>query len=143
MWQRILRVLRTSRYLKPSQLYWFIRRRVIKTRTKIPFVPENILSRDWLWPSDKATVNEDWAIAAVEFHFLNITRQYPLAALDWAPHDVNRLWRYNLHYFDYLLDASRTVAEKNYLISDWIIKNPLGSEPAWEPYTASLRIVNW
>jgi uncharacterized heparinase superfamily protein len=142
MLQRILRVLRTSRYLKLSQLYWFIRRRIIKTQTTVQSLPDNILRRDWVW-SLESTANDKQAIAAVEFCFLNVSRSYPLAAIDWAPQDVNRLWRYNLHYFDFLLDSRRTISEKNYLINDWIHKNPLGSEPAWEPYTASLRIVNW
>jgi uncharacterized heparinase superfamily protein len=29
------------------------------------------------------------------------------------------------------------------LLDSWIKANPQGTEPAWEPYTASLRIVNW
>jgi len=141
--QRILRVLRTSRYLKPSQLYWFVRRRIIKTQAKMPCMPQTVMCRDWAWPFAEELATDSQAIAAVNFSFLNVSRSYPLAAIQWSPQDVNRLWRYNLHYFDYLLEPERSVGEKNYLISDWIVKNSLGSEPAWEPYTASLRIVNW
>ncbi|MBI3560673.1 MAG: alginate lyase family protein [Gammaproteobacteria bacterium] len=54
-----------------------------------------------------------------------------------------RLWRYNLHYFDYLQEAGHRKAELPQLINHWIEHNPLGTENAWEPYTASLRIVNW
>ena len=32
---------------------------------------------------------------------------------------------------------------KVHLISDWIVKNPPGTGDAWEPYTLSLRMVNW
>ena len=37
----------------------------------------------------------------------------------------------------------RPLAEKSALIDDWIENNPLGASDAWEPYTVSLRIVNW
>lgn len=54
-----------------------------------------------------------------------------------------KLWRYNLHYFDYLHDPQRSLESKCFLITDWIGHNPTGTEDAWEPYTVSLRIVNW
>ncbi|BFU91064.1 MAG: hypothetical protein NTAFB01_22510 [Nitrospira sp.] len=54
-----------------------------------------------------------------------------------------KLWRYNLHYFDYLHDPQRSLENKCFLITDWIQHNPAGTEDAWEPYTVSLRIVNW
>ncbi|MDC8447894.1 MAG: heparinase II/III family protein [Nitrospira sp.] len=54
-----------------------------------------------------------------------------------------KLWRYNLHYFDYLHDPQRSFENKCFLITDWIQHNPPGTEDAWEPYTVSLRIVNW
>ena len=54
-----------------------------------------------------------------------------------------KLWRYNLHYFDFLLDDARSLTRKGKLVSDWIIGNPIGKGDGWEPYTVSLRIVNW
>lgn len=54
-----------------------------------------------------------------------------------------KLWRYNLHYFDYLFDDFRSLRQKILLISDWVQRNPVGRGDGWEPYTASLRIVNW
>ena len=41
--------------------------------------------------------------------------------IDWNPSDTSRLWRYNLHYFDYLhpgnpLDPATGVG----LIKDWV-----------------------
>ena len=78
-----------------------------------------------------------------EFTFLNRTLSFQRDAMDWRPSETLRLWRYNLHYFDFLRDPSRPLPQKIGLIDDWIIHNPQGSEPAWEPYTVSLRIVNW
>ena len=63
--------------------------------------------------------------------------------MDWHPNDVSRLWRYNLHYFDYLREDGRKRNEKIFLIRDWVTKNPQGSQPGWEPFTAGLRIINW
>lgn len=77
------------------------------------------------------------------FCFLNRERTFPAAGIDWASKDMPKLWRYNLHYFDYLRDADRAHEVKVHLISDWIAKNPPGTGDGWEPYTVSLRIVNW
>jgi uncharacterized heparinase superfamily protein len=77
------------------------------------------------------------------FIFLSKLKEFPNGQIDWVSRDMPKLWRYNLHYFDYLQDAHRSMRNKYYLISDWIEHNPPGTEDAWEPYTASLRIVNW
>jgi uncharacterized heparinase superfamily protein len=74
---------------------------------------------------------------------LNQEKAFPDGGIDWASNDMPKLWRYNLHYFDYLQDTHRSAENKYHLISDWIEHNPPGTEDAWEPYTASLRIVNW
>ena len=63
--------------------------------------------------------------------------------MDWISDEMPKLWRYNLHYFDYLLEPARSNTQKEHLISDWISNNPVGRGDAWEPYTTSLRIVNW
>ncbi|MBS3965502.1 MAG: alginate lyase family protein [Methylomonas sp.] len=96
--------------------------------------------RDWRWV---LSAESDRIAEGVSFRFLNVEKQFAIGNIDWAPGDVSRLWRYNLHYFDYLLDSDRCLSEKQWLVLDWIKNNPVGSEPAWEPYTASLRIVNW
>lgn len=54
-----------------------------------------------------------------------------------------KLWRYNLHYFDYLQDHSRPLEHRKQLVTDWVQHVRPGMEDAWEPYTVSLRIVNW
>jgi uncharacterized heparinase superfamily protein len=78
-----------------------------------------------------------------EFRFLNVSKTFDRGKVDWASTDMTRLWRYNLHYFDYILDAGRSVANISDLISDWIESNPMGRGEGWEPYTVSLRMVNW
>lgn len=81
--------------------------------------------------------------ASCELEFLNVRRGFSLGAMEWHPEDVSRLWRYNLHYFDYLLDDAVAVRCRDLLIDDWIAANPAGTAAAWEAYPTSLRIVNW
>jgi len=78
-----------------------------------------------------------------DFYFLNQKKSFPKEEIDWVCEDMPRLWRYNLHYFDYILDQNRSTDSIKSLISAWIEQNPVGTITAWEPYTISLRIVNW
>ncbi|MHB8533835.1 MAG: heparinase II/III family protein [Sulfuricaulis sp.] len=78
-----------------------------------------------------------------EFHFLNQSRTFQDGNIDWACACMSKLWRYNLHYFDYVIDPGRSAESVGKLISSWIKHNPPRTEDAWEPYTVSLRIVNW
>jgi uncharacterized heparinase superfamily protein len=63
--------------------------------------------------------------------------------MDWHPQDVPRLWRYNLHYFDFLIVEILPTERLDRLIDDWILTNPTGTPDGWEAYPTSLRIVNW
>src|SRR5208283_1805791 len=63
--------------------------------------------------------------------------------VDWRSIDKPKLWRYNLHYFDYLLDEGRSKENRFRLIDHWIECNPPGTPDAWEPFPVSLRVVNW
>ena len=58
--------------------------------------------------------------------------------------DVPLLWRYNLHYFDYLQQDGLRWETGQRLIENWIVRNPVAAGAVgWQPYTLSLRIVNW
>ena len=77
------------------------------------------------------------------FTFLNLTAK----PKGWNDPALDMLWRYNLHYFDYLLMpqllSATNVRSPQDLIEQWIAENPRGSVPGWDPYPTSLRIVNW
>jgi uncharacterized heparinase superfamily protein len=77
------------------------------------------------------------------FTFLNLRKDFPTCSIDWRSPEMPKLWRYNLHYFDYLHGLEQPVMEGLRLIDDWIANNPAGVEDAWEPFPVSLRIVNW
>ncbi len=63
--------------------------------------------------------------------------------MDWRSQEMPKLWRYNLHYFDYLQDRGRSLEHRKQLVTDWTQHTQPGMEDAWEPYTVSLRMVNW
>jgi uncharacterized heparinase superfamily protein len=78
------------------------------------------------------------------FKFLNIEREIQTPS-DWNNPEWEKLWLYNLHYFDDLRAEgweSRVGWHKE-LIERWIKENPPFSGNAWEPYTISRRLVNW
>jgi len=138
-WQRTFR---TVRHLKPRQAWHFFLRRGIGARPVKPYIGEVTCRKVVVHPVLQLA-HADGRASNYVFNFLNRTLVFPCNAMNWSPPDVQRLWRYNLHYFDFLRDSTRPLQQKKALIDDWISKNPQGSEPAWEPYTASLRIVNW
>ena len=65
-------------------------------------------------------------------------------SIDWAVLGKPLLWRFHLHYFDWLPKLAREQPELALDQADsWADSNPAGLQPAWHPYPTSLRIVNW
>jgi uncharacterized heparinase superfamily protein len=128
-------------YLRPSQILYFLQRRILprfqliaqidnaRRRVGISMVPGI---------SASSSTEDD-----SHFSFLGRSKRFEQGGVDWICRDMPKLWRYNLHYFDYLHKPRRSFRNKCFLITDWIQHNPPGTEDAWEPYTVSLRIVNW
>jgi len=132
--------LRTIRYLKPSQLHYYLIRRGLPTRS-IQF-SENIITRSnskLVAPIQASGVY----VSDYAFEFLNVTAELGVPEINWQPDNMSRLWQYNLHYFDYLREPERSRENKKSLVDSWIKLNQQGSQPGWEPFTVSLRIVNW
>lgn len=63
----------------------------------------------------------------------------------WNDSKRDKLWLYNLHYFDDLAaeDSELRAAWHRDLITRWIVENPPPRGAGWDPYPTSLRIVNW
>lgn len=78
------------------------------------------------------------------FTFLNKTLQFPVAT-DWQQIANDKLWLYNLHYFDFLNSQDNKLWFKEHveIIKDWISENSRMEGEGWEPYPTSLRITNW
>jgi uncharacterized heparinase superfamily protein len=135
---KAIRLYHTVKYLKLKQVVWRLiyllpRLRTPETSSQktstIPFV--NIAKRG-------ITVDYN------HFSFLNEVNT--LSQVGWDNQSQSKLWRYNLHYFDYLNQLeleNEKVGLQNNIISKWIIENPYGKGTGWEPYPTSLRIINW
>jgi len=132
----------TARYLKPRQVAHQILHRLrprhfpslSKTALRERAAPGRVLFNG----AAPGHGDKPW-----NFRFLNTERTFSDGSIDWVCPDLPKLWRYNLHYFDYLRDPNRSAVERAQLVDHWIGHNPPGTPDAWEPYTVSLRIVNW
>lgn len=143
MFKKILRFYNTIKFLKLAQLVFFIIRRKIS-------IPQFQLSSETELNLSYTSIElqrpipvENGITDSNDFDFLNCKSRFDITSIDWCPLDQSRLWRYNLHYFDYLRRSNFSDVKKLGIISDWIKANPQNSQPGWEPYTTSLRVVNW
>jgi len=131
----------TLRHLKPIQLYgriWFC---LVRPRIDMRPAPplRSTHRRAWVKPAARRVS----LVGPERFCFLNDT--HDLAAGGWDDPALEKLWRYNLHYFDDLnaQDADARTEWHRVLLSRWVQENPSGIGTGWEPYPTSLRIVNW
>lgn len=83
-------------------------------------------------------------VGETQFRFLNLTQSLPDQG-GWNDAALEKLWLYNLHYFDDLNAQGSTDRNEWHrgLISRWIAENPPTNGNGWEPYPTSLRLVNW
>ncbi len=64
--------------------------------------------------------------------------------VDWEAAAQPYLWRYHLHYFDWLGQAGLEPEAGWASMRDWIARHqPRTESVGWEPYPLSLRVVNW
>ena len=138
---RIARYVRTISYLKPMQVFgriWFWVHR--PTVSSTPNLPVRRHAGRWR----QSPLKLPSLLSPSRFRFLNEEHELSSAA-DWNNPARGKLWLYNLHYFDNL-NAEDSEARSEWhqaLIERWVAENPVGKGNGWEPYTLSLRIVNW
>lgn len=96
-------------------------------------------SGEWVVPARR----RQSLVGASRFRFLG--REASLGTGGWDPPQEERLWRYNLHYFDDLnAEGAQHRSEwHTALLSRWIAENVPARGTGWEPYPTSLRVVNW
>ena len=133
--------LQTALYLRPTQLLFLIRNRLRLPPVRWPRARRVGLRHGvGFMPSVHGPHQSHDGEALI---FLKQKKSFSNGKPDWVCREMPKLWRYNLHYFDYLHDPQRSFENKCLLITDWVQHNPPGTEDAWEPYTVSIRIVNW
>jgi len=138
---RLIRYWHTLRYLRPVQFYGRVWFRLVRPKIDLRPAPlSRALHRgQWALPARRSSSLVD----VEQFFFLNETRD--LSAHGWDDAALDKLWRYNLHYFDDLnaQDATARGAWHQALLLRWVRENPPAAGSGWEPYPVSLRIVNW
>src|SRR5690348_1680901 len=137
----LLKYARTLYYLRPVQIYGRVWRALYSPAPNLRSAPpvRHITGR---WCARAMRVPS--MVAPDSFCFLNRQGRVNSAA-DWNAAEHDKLWLYNLHYFDDLNAAGRVdrLDWHTALIARWIAENPPRSGNGWEPYPLSLRIVNW
>lgn len=137
----MIRYWHTLRYLRPVQFYGRVWFRLFRPKIDLRPAPpcRLLLPERWVLPARRAAS----LLGPERFCFLNETRD--LAAHGWDDAALEKLWRYNLHYFDDLnaQDAAMRVEWHRVLLLRWVRENPPAVGTGWEPYPTSLRIVNW
>jgi uncharacterized heparinase superfamily protein len=128
----------TIRYLKPIQIWG----RLLHSLPRLP-----------LGKVECPALNPDFKIIAeINKHistsdgktFTFLSESAVLHAHGWNDAKLSLLWRYNLHYFDFLNQQHPLEpALAKSLMLKWIAENPMGSKCGWDPYPTSLRIINW
>lgn len=132
---------RTMRYLRADQLAHAAYRRVVP-RSRVRRLRSDAIvgvrERTPLLPTSRG----NRAFGGAESVDALRTDPRDRSYVDWSCPDRTRLWRYHVHYFDFLSDESRSIAWKTDAITNWIDANPPGTPDAWDAYPISLRIVN-
>lgn len=134
-------LLQTLRFLKPGQVFGRVWFRLYHPKPDHTCRPDLRKSLDsWISPIPKnQSLFENW-----KFSFLNkeYACQFPA---DWNNDVLEKLWLYNLHYFDDLqsIGAEERCEQHVLLMNHWVRDNVPAFGNGWEPYPLSLRIVNW
>jgi uncharacterized heparinase superfamily protein len=137
----LARYFHTVRYLRPAQVTARLRLLLPRPRPDLRLPPPMRPQRNRYAPpiAPQATL-----VAPDVFRALAVERRFSRAA-GWQPPGAEKLWLYNLHYFDDL-NARDAQARHHWhvdLLNRWVAENPPGRGDGWEPYPVSRRIVNW
>lgn len=135
----ITRYWRTVRHLRASQTIGRVARGLYRPRVDGRGAPDVRRAVPGSWRNPAARPPS--LVGPQRVRLLNAERQID----SWEGSGAEKLWLYNLHYFDDL-NASGALERRHWhdaLIERWIVENAPASGTGWEPYPTSLRIVNW
>ncbi|HGS4803635.1 TPA: heparinase II/III family protein [Vibrio parahaemolyticus] len=136
--KKISLIFHTLIHVKPIQVFY---------RLKIKFIKPKLINSNYNF--SRRNVSGDVKIQQIRtrcffgdmsFNFLNEYNK----VITWNDIHLEKLWLYNLHYFDYIqYKPLKYKSDYLSLIEHWIDNNPFPTGNGWEPYPLSLRIVNW
>lgn len=137
---KLLTYVHTIKYLKLSQLYHRIAKKLATPKVVFCEGEHRQLVGEWTtyrFYSQKIFDGD-------EVEFLNKRGSIDTPE-QWNSSFKEKLWLYNLHYFDDLssISAPNRKDMQISLMKRWTEENPAPIGNGWEPYPLSLRIVNW
>ena len=136
--KKIDRYLNTIKYLKPIQIFF----RIFYYFYKKPFfIPHKSININSGFRLKRFETNTNSILLDRKIKVFNNT--YNLFVENFWNQKINKLELYELHYFDYLNSKDISISESKELIRKWIEDNQSFKGIGWEPYTVSLRLVNW
>lgn len=139
--KKIIIYFHTLKYLKFTQLIHRILKKI--KHPKVRFVEAICAEKIGCWVTQE--LYQQTFVSESNVCFLNHKGSVEHKA-DWNDSKEEKLWLYNLHYFDDL-NSLGSNARRNLQIewiTKWIEDNPAANGGnGWEAYTLSLRIVNW
>lgn len=169
-WIRLGLYLGTIRHIPPGQLFHRVRRigrrhwrqflgksaPAVPRWTLGPWLPlyaglDEVGSKAAAGGEAASAIERAERLAQRRFCFLNREVRFQ-DEIQWQASELSRLWRYHLHYFDYLQDlfvwSAAGQQEQAFLTfralaESWIGSNRLLQGDGWHPFTISLRLVNW
>ena len=136
----------TVRYLKPIQIYYRLWRRIYLPYLDCAISVPRPRKKTGIWQTP--ICHPQSMFGQSTFRFLHVEHTLP-ATNGWNDANLNKLYLYNLHYFDDLnaTNSASRLAWHQSLVARWIQENPPPQHNdggnAWEAYPTSLRIVNW
>jgi len=138
---RGLRWLHTVRHLRPVQVVgrlWFHAHQPTPDLSPAPEI--RVAGGPWQPPARRLPS----LLSQNSFCFLNQGHAIETPS-GWNHPDWDKLWLYNLHYFDDLNAESTEdrMSRHRALIGRWLMENPPAVGVGWEPYPISMRLVNW
>ena len=139
---KLLRLWHTVKHLKFIQFYYRIYFNFISTSSvkTSPVKLHNVSSKPIFYKHKRKSL-----VSKNEFIFFD--EKGDIDSTGWNPQNYQKLWIYNLHYFDFLNFQREKDDEddfiQNNIINRWINENPCFIGIGWDSYPTSLRIVNW
>ena len=143
---RVMLLVNTLRYLKFAQIVYFVlhlmkrrchRSNLVSKQTKSSGIHRVTVTTPVIFlPYCKFRSND---IAEKHFIFLNESQTFN-EAVDWSAPGKSRLWRYNLHYFDYLRPDNGLGGETAVgLMKDWIEAKSAGNARCVGPVSSLIE----
>lgn len=145
--------LRMLPYLRPSQVWHRLRRRLLAPWQQTVAYRRTL--RKAASETLEGSVPDPWPAspergrAIVDGSMVLLNKALPMKdGIDWTSPDESLLWRFTLQYCDWFADvkALETPEAAQFLrraVRSWIDAHPVPDCVAWHPYPLSLRIVAW